>query len=705
MARSLFIHLAALAALAGQRPETAAGLLDATLRREARYWRQSVDDLGLPDPARRGMEQAMALLTLTDGARTAARARGLIAQVPTLRGADRAVRDDIQTLAQTFYPLDGGIDALRPDILGERLVARELARDDELLDLALGDGADARTAALSVLTRLAQHNEGGDLWLRRGLERHLGACAETALAVAVKVGDPCGPVLGEVLDASPAAVRLALCDRLHPQLPEQTVALLELAEVISRQRLTAVRSIPGRVPKNPKQRARLSERVHDYAMRQYRLGRLDEAHDLWQEALTIASTLERPGDLPSQANVAGALTNLGSVLSGLGDYNQAFVHDEKALRIFQRLDNIQRNRFSRDLALSLNNYGERLADLGQFGAALDHAKAALKIRRRLAVARSEGPAASLARSLNSVGNYLAAHGQFAKALEHAEQALAVCRDLVIARPDGYAPEVAGMLNSASNRLSDLGRFSESYAYSDEALQIHRRLAEARPDAFEEDVAMSLCNMGVRLSELGSSDRALPHVEEGTQLLRRLAASRPDRFGASLARNLGNQALVLMLRGQPGPAERSAAKALELMAQQPGARSAALQGESAWALAIHAWSQVGLGHLARAAEQAGRACETIDLTLANRPRALPQPAALAYWIGWRCAEALGDRATGQHRADQALGVLNLWVENGALALPAYLVPAATELLDADDRPPGAADRYLALKALLHRSAVG
>ena len=219
----LFIHLAALAALAGQRPETAAGLLDATLRREARYWRQSVDDLGLPDPARRGMEQAMALLTLTDGARTAARARGLIAQVPALRGADQATRDGIQTLAQTFYPLDGGIDALRPDILGERLVARELARDDELLDLALGEGADARTrtAALSVLTRLAQHNEGGDLWLRRGLERHLGACAETALGVAVKVGDPCGRVLGEVLDAAPAPVRQALCDRLHPQLPEQ----------------------------------------------------------------------------------------------------------------------------------------------------------------------------------------------------------------------------------------------------------------------------------------------------------------------------------------------------------------------------------------------------------------------------------------------------------------------------------------------------
>lgn len=153
----LFIHLAALAALAGQRSETAIGLLDATLRREARYWRQAGDGLGLSEIAQRGIQQALTLLTLTGGANTAAQARGQIALVPALRGADQATRDAIQALAHSFYPLGGGIDALRPDILGERLVARELARDDELLDLALGDESDGatRAATLVVLTRLA----------------------------------------------------------------------------------------------------------------------------------------------------------------------------------------------------------------------------------------------------------------------------------------------------------------------------------------------------------------------------------------------------------------------------------------------------------------------------------------------------------------------------------------------------------------------
>ena len=147
-----------------------------------------------------------------------------------------------------------------------------------------------------------------------------------------------------------------------------------------------------------------------------------------------------------------------------------------------------------------------------------------------------------------------------------------------------------------------------------------------------------------------------------------------------------------------------AEALALIAQQPGARSAALQGELCWTLAIYAWSLLDLGDPEGAALQANRACDTIDTALNNRPQALPQPAALAYWTGWRCAAVLDDAGTAQHRAGQTLGVLNLWVENGAVALPAYLVPGATELLDADDRSPGAAGRYSALKALLHRRTI-
>ncbi len=624
-----------------------------------------------------------------------------------MRGSDQETRDAIQVLARAFYPLEGGIDALRPDILGERLVARELARDDELLDLALGEGADGATrmAALAVLTRLAQHSEGGDLWLRRGLERRLGACAEAAVEVAVKSGDPCGRVLAEVLDVAPPPVRRVLCDRLHSRLPEQTVALLELAEVVTRERVAAVRPVAGHVLKKPAHRARLSQRLDNYGQRLHRLGRLEDARDVFQEALAIDRGLERGGNLGSEANVGIALAHLGNILSELGCHEEALKHSQQALRIHRHVARARPDRFAGVLAISLGNTGNRLAEVGRFDEALVYAEEGLQIHRRLAVNGDDASAVKLAGSLQNVSNWLSAYGRFAEALANAAHALQIRRGLAETRPDAFTADVAMSLGTVAYCLSDSGQFDEALTHGEEAHQIYRRLAEARPDAFAADLAASLLNLGVYLSNLGRFDEALDHATEGVEILRHLAASRPDRFGADLARNLGNLALLLMQLGRELPAQGSVTEALDLMAQQPGGRSAALQGELCWTLAIHAWSLLDLGDPEAAAIQANRACDTIETTLINRPRALPQPAALAYWVGWRCAAASGDTGTAQHRADQALWALNLWVENGAVALPAYLVPAAGDLLDADDQRLGAADRYPALKTLLHRRAIG
>ncbi len=47
------------------------------------------------------------------------------------------------------------------------------------------------------------------------------------------------------------------------------------------------------------------------------------------------------------------------------------------------------------------------------------------------------------------------------------------------------------------------------------------------------------------------------------------------------------------------------------------------------------------------------------------------------------------------------MLNRWVENGAEALPAYLKPAAADLLHAAGDGPGEGAPYPALRALLER----
>lgn len=701
----LFIHLAALAALAGQRPETAAGLLDATLRREARYWYQAIAGAGLPQTARRGLEQALAMLTLTDGARTAALVRRRIERVAALRDTDQATRDAVQTLARGFYPLEGGIDALRPDILGERLVAQELARDDELLDLALGEGADAptRTAALSVLTRLAQHSEDGDLWLRRGLERHLSACAETAVKVAVKTGDPCGRILAELLDAAPVRDRRLMCDRLVEMLPDQTVVLLEVGEVVTRRRLADLRSRIRGLPKSVKQKQQIRDLATAHAKWLGDLGRFDEALPLMREVVSVVRGLERQNDPGSRGNVAVTLNNLAALLWETGRLDEAELRAKEAMEIDRGLAN---HRFggshqSGNLAASIGNHANLLRQLGQYNEALTEAAEALEIYRLLNSGRSDSTLAKFAIGLGNFSYNLSDVGRFHEAVSHAEQALEIYRRLAVSQADAFSSQLPWSLSTLAIHFAGIGRYQDALAHAKEALAIRRRLADSRLDVFADRLASSLVSVAAVLGDLGQFDDALRYSKEAIPIYRSLAVTRADAFRGDLAQVLGNHAAINLYLGQPLPAQTFVAEALDLLSSLPGTRSASLHLDMAWALALRAWSLREQGDLDEAAAEAGRACSILDASLANHAGRLPQQAPMTYWIGSRCAGALGDSQTAQRRVDQALGVLNLWVENGTVALPAYLIPAAAELLDTDDRRPAAGERYCALKALLGR----
>jgi len=132
-AQVLLIHLAALASLNGELPETATAPLEAQLRREARDWRQAIADRGLGAGLYPAVSQALALITLADGAAGIANARTLIDQAPLLARAEPAEREGVLALLRGFYPRDGGTDAPAAGPARERLVVRELARDDSLL--------------------------------------------------------------------------------------------------------------------------------------------------------------------------------------------------------------------------------------------------------------------------------------------------------------------------------------------------------------------------------------------------------------------------------------------------------------------------------------------------------------------------------------------------------------------------------------------
>ena len=121
-------------------------------------WEDAADPMGgRTFPA----AQAVALLTLTGGAKTACETRGIIAAAPRLRRTTADVRETVFHVLRNFYPIEGGLNSLRPDVLGERLIAQELAKDDELLDVVLGKSADASRSEIALRRRPRMSESGG----------------------------------------------------------------------------------------------------------------------------------------------------------------------------------------------------------------------------------------------------------------------------------------------------------------------------------------------------------------------------------------------------------------------------------------------------------------------------------------------------------------------------------------------------------------
>ena len=112
---------------------------------------------------------------------------------------------------------------MQPDLLGEHLVAAALARDDELIDVALEEASTSEQAAnaLTVLTRLAKRDHAEGRWLARALERHLPRRIAEAFEVAVETGSPMPEMIAATLRPAERSTQRRLVRKLQPQLPEK----------------------------------------------------------------------------------------------------------------------------------------------------------------------------------------------------------------------------------------------------------------------------------------------------------------------------------------------------------------------------------------------------------------------------------------------------------------------------------------------------
>jgi tetratricopeptide (TPR) repeat protein len=463
--------------------------------------------------------------------------------------AGDAAEDLAALLRDALGAPDGsGVEAVRPDLIGEAFLLRELGHSNRtpLRAETIVERAFRRAGPRVVITviRTAQDHAQGDAnhpsvgWLD-----HLAHLTDEPF------------------------VLMAIAD----ELPEQTLALRERAAEITAR---IVELLAPRAEIDPELIPIRAGWLNTLALRLSDLGQREAALAAAQEAVELRRALAAQHPDRFQPDLAMSLNNLASRLGDLGQREAALVAVQEAAELYRALAAQRPDAFRPDLAMSLNNLAGRLSELGQREAALAAAQDAVELRRALAILRPDTFRRDLATSLNNLANMLSNLGQREAAVAAAREAVELYRALAAHQPDAFRPDLARSLSSLVRGLSELGQRDAALTAAREAEALYRTLADQRPDAFRPRLAASLIRLAIGLRELGQRQAALAAAAEAVDLYRALTAQRPDAFQPDLAISLNNLANVLSDLGQGEAALTAAQEAVEihrgLVAQRPDA---------------------------------------------------------------------------------------------------------------------------------------
>lgn len=529
--RPLYLQMAALLALRGERPTTAQGLTRALLNHERRYWRGLFAKHNLTEPERHA-EQLLALTTLVGGFATAKAAQSYWERAND-KVLNAAQFNQLFNTLIPLYPGKLGLQAIRPDLLGEALVAQALLRSTaaNLLDSILGKEASQamRVNGLTVLARLSNHYQELHEILIEALERHFTHCWKEFLLVATETPSDL-PALAEVAYARlPDNTKGQIAGFLDSRVTEESVQLVGFYCVANAFRVKKSRQKCQKKSTDIENMSELANRLIDFSISLYRAGRNDNALEHAWEALGIFQQLTGKYSVRFAPDLARSMNNLAIHLDEAGRDEEALDFALQSLEIRQRLADKDSDRFDQDLARSLNNCAKFLHDAGRYEEALNHAKLDLEITQRLTGKNYDHFDPDLAMSLSNYSTHLNKTGRNEEALDHSRRALEISQRLAGKSPDRFDPDLASSLSNYSDHLSDAGRNKEALNCAQQALEIHLRLAQKNPDRFDPDLATSLSNYATHLMDVGHNEEALNCARRALEIYLRLALKNSTRF--------------------------------------------------------------------------------------------------------------------------------------------------------------------------------
>jgi tetratricopeptide (TPR) repeat protein len=572
----LYIHLYALAHVR-QITVTPTQLLRSILAHERSYWRHVIESSGGTDVTLDAIEEALALVTLVGGKRSAKDTRNLLSRHPPL--ATQNMQSLFSVMAQ-LYPDEGGIAPLRPDILGETLVAEALARDDELLDTALGNTAtreEARTA-LTVLTRLAKRSPDETRWLTRALARHLAGRTAEAVAVGLEAGAPLPQVLINILQRADRAHISATVDSLRGHIPENAIGVAGLRTEVVQQSL---KMLDGR--RSGGQRSKDRGKIEMLVSLSRSLGDENRHSEQYQVAIIARDFALNSLDdnrLEDRYLLAIAHAHVNMAASALGRFTDGYAAGKAALDIFESLSSRDGERYDVGYGDILGNLSNTLISLRRFDSAYDLRSRAVEVWRRCAARSPTRFSIAHAASLVELGTCERLRGNNSDALEHissgeelilrlldkspsgdilqnlircriskskslwaignlrealkiSSDAETLSRTLYSKQPDAYEPLLADNLSTVSAALAKLGQFENAYLKELGAEEMVRALRDRHPDTFEGRLADLQVRVGARLVALGRFDEAITKLQHGRRTLEALVEREPEAFALDL----------------------------------------------------------------------------------------------------------------------------------------------------------------------------
>ena len=588
----LFIHLAALVAVepapngqSGNR--VSSELLNELLRREdVSYWEAVAPPVLQGDTARVTRQRAVAVATLT-AAQTEDEARSALQALPDFAQAN--LTPALYWL-HDLYPAQSYLGPLRPDLLGEALVAQVIAARPDL-PLRLLPDAD-RTWATRLLTVLAQ-TAGTDARLAGVLHETLvsrlkllvakaRAAADAslghALALALKQTDSV-ELAGTLVGGLPPSRSLAMAEvavagfqvlLAHDHQPEQSAYLFGslsfwLTEIgrydqaieNSRRAVVAARDIAGR--KDGPSRVQLAKVLIVLTQDLAHVERYEEGLTAVDEAIAILRVESgTTSDVPEYLSVALAIR--AGCLVSLGRERETIDALDEAVAIVRPLAELH-DRFRPRLAdrlVQLSDLRRRWGDEKQSTEAIAEA---LDIYRELAASDSDAYRAELAAHLVNASQLLFSNGMGPQALELAAEAVPLCRELAGINPDRYRPWLATALDAQANCIMSLEGPADEWPVREEAVAVYRDLAQAA-SSYRPLLAIALNRKAECLSSLGRVDEALATISEAAAALRQ-AKDTATEERQRVAEALVSQSQLLSALNHTGKALDAIEEAVEI----------------------------------------------------------------------------------------------------------------------------------------------